>query len=137
MKFGKLKSVGHNIADSLASGVGLMIGVYEMDIFGEALAAPEGFIDVNFLTGETSGGKVSANLQSAVKLYADALPDLCKRHGVDVSDLRQLTVRYSGRRPHFERYDVTIVDQSGRTSTDEYLGLPGKCPRGLRRTTHI
>lgn len=114
-----------------------MVGVYEMDIFAEALAAPEGYIDVDFLTGETSGGKVSTKLENAVKLYAEALPDLCKRQGVDVSDFQQLTARYSGREPHFERYDVTIVDKSGRRSTDEYLGLPGKRPRGLRRTTHI
>src|SRR6185295_16643444 len=98
MKFGSLKSVGHNIADSLASGVGLMVGVYEVDIFAEALASPERFIDVDFLSGETSGGKVSPKLQNAVKLYAEALPDLCKRHGVDVSDFQQLTARYSGRR---------------------------------------
>ena len=137
MKFGSLKSVGHNIADSLASGVGLMVGVYEVDIFAEALASPERFIDVDFLSGETSGGKVSPKLQNAVKLYAEALPDLCKRHGVDVSDFQQLTARYSGRRPHFERYDVTIIDKSGRRSTDEYLGLPGKRPKGLRRTSHI
>lgn len=137
MKFGTLKSVGHNIADSLASGIGLMVGVYDMDIFAEALAASEGFIDVDFLSGQASGGKVSSKLEEAVKLYAEALPDLCKRHGVDVSDFQQLTARYSGRKPHFERYDVTVVDKSGRTSTDEYLGLPGKRPRGLRRTTHI
>jgi hypothetical protein len=134
MKFGKLKSVGHNIADSLASGIGLMVGVYEMDVFAEALAAREGYIEVDFLTGETSGGKVSPELQNAAKRYAEALPDLCKRHDVDVSDFEQLTARYSGRRPHFERYDVTIVDKLGRRSIDEYLGLR---PRGLRRTTHI
>jgi hypothetical protein len=43
MKFGELKSIGHNIADSLASGIGLMIGVYEMDIFGEAANSHEGY----------------------------------------------------------------------------------------------
>ena len=36
MKHDELRSIGHNIADSLASGCGLMIGVYDMDIFGEA-----------------------------------------------------------------------------------------------------
>ncbi len=33
MKLGELKSLGHNIADSLASGVGVLIGVYVTDIF--------------------------------------------------------------------------------------------------------
>ena len=36
MKFDELRSIGHNIADSLASGIGLLIGYYQMDIFGEA-----------------------------------------------------------------------------------------------------
>jgi hypothetical protein len=81
MKFGALKSVGHNIADSLASGIGLMIGVYEVDVFGEAAATPEGFIEVDFVTGEASGAKPSVALQRALRLYADALPDLCIRHG--------------------------------------------------------
>jgi hypothetical protein len=47
MKFGTLKSIGHNIAESLASGIGMMIGVYEMDVFGEAAAAPQGYIEVD------------------------------------------------------------------------------------------
>lgn len=33
MKFGVLRSIGHNIADSLASGIGLMIGVYTTNVF--------------------------------------------------------------------------------------------------------
>jgi hypothetical protein len=32
MKHDDLRSIGHNIAHSLASGIGLMIGVYNMDI---------------------------------------------------------------------------------------------------------
>lgn len=42
MKFDTLRSIGHNIADSLGSGIGLLIGVYEMDVFGEAAGAPDG-----------------------------------------------------------------------------------------------
>ncbi len=54
MKHAVLTSVAHNIADSLASGIGLMIGVYEMDIFGEAAHSSEGFIEVDFLTGASA-----------------------------------------------------------------------------------
>ncbi len=39
MKHAVLKSVAHNIADSLASGIGLMIGIYEMDVFGDPMFA--------------------------------------------------------------------------------------------------
>ncbi|MEO5773033.1 MAG: hypothetical protein ABIQ32_02805 [Sphingomicrobium sp.] len=130
MKFGTLTSIGHNIADSVASGIGLMIGVYEIYIFREAAAAPEGFIEVDFLAGEATAGEPSAELQRALKLYAEALPDLCKRQGVDVSDFNQLSVRFSGG-PMSERFTVTIEDRNGRSSVDEYFGLPGKRPRVL------
>jgi hypothetical protein len=49
MKFGELTSIGHNIAHSLASGIGLMIGMYEMDVFGEAANSPEGYFLVDFI----------------------------------------------------------------------------------------
>jgi hypothetical protein len=130
MKFGTLISIGHNIADSLASGIGMMIGVHEMDVFGEAAATPEGFIEVDFLTGQSTGGKVSRELAGALELYAAALPDLCRRHGAEVSEFRALTARYT-RRPLFYAYTVTVENREGRRSTDEYRGVPGKRPRVL------
>jgi hypothetical protein len=130
MKFGTLTSIGHNVADSLASGIGMMIGVYEMDIFGEAAATPEGFIEVDFLTGRSSGGKPSRELARALKLYAAALPDLCRRHGIDVVEFRELSARFSGR-PLCSGYTVTIENREGRRSTDEYRGVPGRRPRVL------
>ena len=72
MKFDQLRSIGHNIADSLASGAGLMVGFYEMDVFGEAARSSEGFIEVDFLAGISSGGSASPYLARAVELYRDA-----------------------------------------------------------------
>jgi hypothetical protein len=86
MKHAVLASLGHNIADSFASGIGLMIGVYDMDVFGEAAASQEGFIEVDFLTGSTTGAATSASLARAISLYAEALPGLCKKHGVEATD---------------------------------------------------
>ncbi|KGE00994.1 hypothetical protein [Rhizobium sp. YS-1r] len=125
MKFGKLKSIGHNIADSLASGIGLMIGVYETDVFGESAKSPEGYILVDFIAGTSSGAQPSASLARAIDLYAQALDDLCQRHGVRADAFRVLTARYSVDR-HGCRFVVTVVDHNGRSSTDEYLGTPGR-----------
>jgi hypothetical protein len=134
LKFSELKSIGHNICDSLGSGCGLMIGVYDMDIYGEASATPEAHITVDFLTGETSGSPASSSLARAVRLYRDALPTLCERHGGSVSDFVVLSARFGSdslRRPHFT---VTIEDAGGRTSSDSYVGMPGRrVPR--RRVT--
>lgn len=125
MKFGELKSIGHNIADSLASGIGLLIGVYQMDIFGEASGSPEGFITVDFLTGTTDGGKPSKGLQKAVSLYCDALVKLCERHGVDKSSFKTLTARYGVDAVYGGHFTVTVEDHKGRRSVDQYSGMGG------------
>lgn len=125
MKFGELKSIGHNIADSLGSGIGLMIGVYEMDIFGEASNSPEGYITVDFLTGATSGAQPSASLAKAISLYSEALDDLCRKHGASVDAFSELTARFSVD-SHGRRFVVTVRDNNDRHSIDEYLGLPGE-----------
>jgi hypothetical protein len=126
MKIGTLQAIGHNIADSVASGIGLMIGVYSMDIFSEASSTPEGYIEVDFLTGTTSGGRPSAGLASALKLYSEeALPQLCERHGVAVSDFRKLDVRF-WRGTLNGRFEVTVEDKLARVSRAEYEGSPGK-----------
>ncbi|MEZ5830792.1 MAG: hypothetical protein R3D05_06395 [Dongiaceae bacterium] len=130
MKFGVLKSIGHNVADSLASGVGLMIGIQFTDIFAETAAGSEGFIEVDFLTGAVLAGKPSQDLSLALKRYAEALPELCKRQGADVSEFRQLGARFFGRHGS-HCFTVTIEDRHGRRSTDEYVGLPGKRPKVL------
>jgi len=136
MKYSKLRSAAHNIADSLAVGIGLMIGVYDMDIFSEAVQSPEGFITVDFLTGTAEGARPSASLARAVVLYRDALPALCEREGITVSCFRVLTARFSSLsgypNPHFQRQvAITVEDHSGRRSTDEYFGSP------LRRTKTV
>lgn len=42
MKHDVLRSVAHNVAASLASGVGLLIGVHQLDVFGDARRSPRG-----------------------------------------------------------------------------------------------
>lgn len=127
MKHGVLASVAHNIADSLASGIGLMIGLYSMDVFGEAAASPEGFIEVDFLTGTTTGAATSASLANAISLYAEALPGLCRSHGVQVTDFEQLSAKYLGKGlgPEFV---VTVTDRKGKQSDRRYVGNPGARP---------
>ena len=130
MKHAVLTSIGHNIADSLASGIGLLIGVYEMDVFGEAARSPEAFIEVDFLTGGTSGAMPSPGLARAIQLYAEALPGLCDRQGAAVSDFRRLVARYSGGWSA-PRFVVEVEDRLGKTSRDPYIGAPGARPKVL------
>lgn len=114
------------MADSFASGIGLMIGCYTMDVFAEASAQPEGFVVVDFLAGTATGNAISAGLRRAVALYRDALPDLCAKHGVDPKDFSRLEVRYGTDPVYGRHFTVTVAGKGGKKSTDQYVGVPGK-----------
>jgi hypothetical protein len=130
VKHAVLTSIGHNIADSLASGCGLLIGVYVVDVFGEAAQSNAGFIEVDFLTGKVSGGPASSSLSRAINLYAEALSALCQRQGAEVADFVSLTARYWGAGAD-RCFTVEVTDRNGKTSRDQYLGSPGARPRTL------
>jgi len=124
MKHDELRSIAHNIADSLASGCGLMIGVYMIDVWEEVARSASGFIEVDFLNGTTIGGQVSATLSNVLRLYAEALPALCARHGTSSRAFEELSVCYYLEYGRF-RFDVHMKDKSGRSSVTKYGGLPG------------
>jgi hypothetical protein len=122
MKHDVLRSVAHNIADSLACGNGFLIGLYHTDVYAEANQNPSGFITIDFLHGVVTEGGASQNLMEAIRLYRDVLPELCKKHGSSLSDFAGLTARYSSNPigPHFI---VTVTDRHGRKADAEYGGL--------------
>lgn len=126
MKHGNLKSLGHNIADSVASGIGLMIGVYDMNVFAEAASAPEGYLEVDFLAAELRGGEASPGLIRAIGLYRDALPALCEKHGINLGEVKELQARFGTDPVYGPQFRVTVEGADGKRSTDQYVGLPGK-----------
>lgn len=123
MKHDDLRSIAHNIADSFASGIGLPIGYYVTDVFGEADRSPEGFITIDFLKGTLAAGRASPSLAKAVGLYCGFLTDLCTKHGASVSQFKMLTASYSAGGKG-GRAIVTIEDREGRRSIDEYVCIP-------------
>ena len=130
MNLGKLKSFAHNLADSVASGMGFMIGVYQMNVFAEAASSDEGHILVNFLNASTTGSAPSIGLQKAFGLYRDALPWLFEKHGLNLSEVRVLQVRHETDAACGPHFTVTVETVSGKRSVDQYVGIPG---RRLRR----
>ena len=132
-KLGTIKAIGHNLADSFASGIGLLVGYYEMDVFAEAAAAPEGFIIVDFVSATTAGSPVSASLVRAVCLYRDVLPEFCAKHGVELDDIHVLQVRFGTDAAYGRHFLVTVENASGRRSADRYFGVPGRRLRRVRR----
>ncbi len=123
MKIGILRAIAHNVADSLGSGIGLLIGVYEMDVFGEAKRSPSRSINIDFLKGKATGARVSSVLAAAVTKYREVLPKLCAKHGATIDDFKMLTAEYSS---SSRRIVVTVQDRIGRRYVDEYVGTPAK-----------
>lgn len=126
MKLGELKSLGHNIADSLASGVGLLIGYAATDIFAEACSSAAGCIIVDFLSGTTDSLDASPALKRAIQQYRAALPALCNKHNYRLEDLATMTARYGVDAVYGSHFTVTVQAMDGRRSIDRYLGVPGR-----------
>jgi hypothetical protein len=126
MRIGLLESVAHNIADSLASGIGLLIGVMQTEIYREASRTKPGFIEVDFLNGTWDGNCISDNLETAIKLYAAALPEFCEKHGVGSEEYVSLVVRYGTDIIIGSHFTVKIEDRKGRKSEKVYVGSPGR-----------
>lgn len=132
-KLGTIQAIGHNFADSFASGIGLLIGYYAMDVFAEAAASEEGYILVDFLNATTSGSPASESLSRAIDLYRKALPEFCTKHGVELDEIRSFQVRFGTDAAYGRHFLVTVENARGRRSAVRYFGVPGKRLRRVRR----
>ncbi len=125
MKIGTLRAIAHNIADSLGSGCGLLVGVYDLDVYGEAKKSLGGVIAIDFLGAKIIQGRASRTLVSAIAKCTAVLPNLCAKHGASIEDFKTLTARYSS--DVFKRQIVvSIRDRVGRCYVDEYIGIPAR-----------
>ncbi|WP_256774249.1 MULTISPECIES: hypothetical protein [unclassified Stenotrophomonas] len=134
MKLGELTAFGHNVADSLASGMCFMIGLYTLDIFAEAAASREGEIVVNFLTGEAAGSPASAGIKHATGQFAQRLPELASQHGLDIGQIRVLSARFGTDKVAGRHFQVSVETADGRRSMDQYVGSPGRRYSRARRS---
>jgi hypothetical protein len=125
MKHPELRAIVHNVADSLGSGIGLMIGFYETDIYGEANQSSTGAITVDFLQGAVIEGEPSASLARAVALYRDEFASLCSNAGGSVADFTEAKARFWSDALYC-RFTVTVAGRDGRASSTEYAGKPGQ-----------
>jgi len=125
MKHSELRAIAHNIADSLASGQGFLIGYFPTEIFAEATRSTEQYISVDFLTGQIGGGQPSDRLRKAVALYVAATPAFFGTHGAPISDAREVVAHYYPQLLE-NRFTVTVEDARGRRSSAEYSGISGR-----------
>jgi len=130
MKHGELRAIGHNLADSLASGLCFVIGYYATDVYGEAAQSEARALTVDFLAGRVIEGEASPSLAKAVALFREGMPDFCAKNGASLDDFRELSARFSVLGVGFgQSFSVTVEDSAGRRTVTEYLGNPGARPR--------
>ncbi len=67
-KLATLRAIAHNVCDSFSSGCGLLIGVFEMELYGEIARSDEGYLMLDFLNGQREGAEPSASLWRAIQL---------------------------------------------------------------------
>ena len=125
MSHTKLRSIVHNVADSLGSGIGLIIGHREMDVYGDAERSRERAITVDFLHGVVIEGEPSTSLVEAVALYRAAFAELCSKAGGSIADVVEAKARFWSD-PLNRHFTVTITDRGGRRSATNYAGIPGQ-----------
>lgn len=125
MKHAQLHAIAHNFTDSLASGLGFVVGYCETNVFADAASNPDGFLVLDFLTGQLDEGVASDQLLHALPLFHNAFEAFCQKHGASKSDFAEFKVRFeSGRRGN--TYTITIKDARGRRSSIDYKGVPGR-----------
>ena len=125
MKHDELRSIAHNVAASLASGISFLVGSYELDVFASAKQSTTGDLVVDFLRGTIDPAPVPAELAEAIAAFPAVLPALCQRHGTTVSAFNVMSARYWATLQG-GRFTVTVVDQSGRKTETDYGGYDGQ-----------
>jgi hypothetical protein len=124
MKFDVLASIGHNLADSVASGASYLFNFWDQHVFRDVKNDPQGRIEIDFIAGRVIGGQASNELHLVVSHSSEVLRGLCEKHSVSPDAFRRLTAAMiADSEPQFA---VTIEDQRGRCRTDTYRGSPGK-----------
>jgi hypothetical protein len=125
MKHDRLCAIAHNFADSMASGLGFVVGYCSTEVFKEAAASPDGVIEIDFLRGHVVRGSASHDLKDAAVIFGQAFPAFCKKNGAEATDFETFLAAFDtrgGRR----RTVLTIADDNGRRSLTEYDGVPLK-----------
>lgn len=123
MKHAKLRAVAHNLADSLASGVSLLTGAYELDLYGDAARAPGERLVLDLMNGAVIEGALSPALATALARLGPEFARLCAAAGTEPGDCRRAIARFHARAGACG-FTLLIEDRAGRTTEADYEGTP-------------
>ena len=130
MKHATLRAIGHNLADSIASGCSLLLGVYEFDIFHEIAIADKEPVTMDFLNGVVCEGEASHPLRDIAARARHALPDMCASHGATLEDFAELKAKFFLSRTS-RRFTIILTDVGGKRTEMDYHGSPARRMRNI------
>jgi len=125
MNHGQLRSVAHSIADSLASGVSLITGFYDLHIYEDAMRSEGGVLTVDLLNGRVVKGTPSTDVTSAVLHIPKEFDRLCAAKGLARSDCRRALAHFRTT-PISQEFTLVVEDSSGRTTETDFQGVPAR-----------
>lgn len=141
MKRGQLRSIAHSLADSIASGISLMTGSYELDLYGDAAKSPGGELSVDLLNGIVVKGTPSSELSTAISRLSAHFDRLCQSAGSSRNDCHAAIAHFHSM-PTSSGFTLVIEDSAGQVTETDYEGIPAhrvleRDPRGNPRRTAI
>jgi len=125
MKHGQLRSVAHSIADSLAGGVSLITGFYDLRIYEDAMRSEDGVLTVDLLNGRVVRGTPSADVVSDVLRIPKEFDRLCSTKGLERSDCRRALAHFHAT-PTTQEFTLVVEDNSGRITETDFQGVPAR-----------
>lgn len=137
MKRGQLRSIAHSLADSIAGGISLMTGFYELDLYGDAAKSPDGKLSVDLLNGHVIEGIASPELCTAISRLSLHFDRLCQTAGITRGDCHVANAHFYAT-PTRRGFTLEIEDGTGRVTEADYEGIPAhrvleRDPRGNPR----
>ena len=125
MKHGQLRAVAHSIADSLAGGVSLMTGFYDLRIYEDAMRSEGGILTVDLLNGRVVRGTPSTDVVAALLRIPKEFDRLCSAKGFVRSDCRRALAHFHTT-PITQGFTLVIEDNSGRITEADFHGVPAR-----------
>lgn len=125
MKHGHLRSVAHSIADSLACGVSLMTGFFDLHIYEDAIRSEGGVLTVDLLNGRIVKGTPSGDVASAVLHIPREFDRICSTKGLTRSDCKSAVAHFYTT-PITVGFTLVIQDKSGLITEADFQGIPAR-----------
>lgn len=121
MKHGQLRSIAHSLAASLASGVSLITGFYDLDLYGDARNSPDGKLSIDLLKGKIMDGNPSPQLIAAVSSLGPEFHRLCEAEKISPKDCRSAKA-YFYAYLNREGFTLVVEDTTGKVTETDYEG---------------